>query len=370
MRENLGWSSSVGCWFGMPVRVHCFLVLFFALILAIEWSLFGTNQQVGVGTGLVTIAIICACVVAHELAHWYAIVNLGGHVTHLMLMPWGGNSDYYLTIPARTRWIAHAAGPFANGVLFAIGATLLLETGSADWLQLTNPFRPHNFDLAEWELSVLKISTWVNFQLLFVNLIPCFPFDGAAIVRSVMGAFNENLPNVRLESGLMVMGHAVAFTMIGLSLLIHDYDLGPIGPAWILMALGGISLFYAARYSFAVETEFDDREWDEDLEAEHDAFYESVAQESFDSDDGYAFDEFNDSNEFSGTEPLDYSQWLHEKQEERQAEKHELEQEENQLADRILTKLHRDGIESLSREERELLNRVSARLRRKRGQGV
>ena len=41
----------------------------------------------------------------------------------------------------------------------------------------------------------------------------------------------------------------------------------------------------------------------------------------------------------------------------------EREAEEERLADEILEKVHREGIESLSAEDREILNRVSARYR-------
>ncbi len=65
-----------------------------------------------------------------------------------------------------------------------------------------------------------------------------------------------------------------------------------------------------------------------------------------------------------------YSQWLTEKQQTRLEEELRREEEEDRLADEILKKLHGDGLASLSDEERNILNRVSARLRRQRQQGV
>ena len=46
------------------------------------------------------------------------------------------------------------------------------------------------------------------------------------------------------------------------------------------------------------------------------------------------------------------------------------EEEEDRQADEILKKLHNGGLASLSDDERNILNRVSARLRRQRQQGV
>ena len=61
-----------------------------------------------------------------------------------------------------------------------------------------------------------------------------------------------------------------------------------------------------------------------------------------------------------------YSQWLAEKQEARRREETRIEQQEDRLADKILQRLHEEGIESISEEDRQLLNRVSMRLRRQR----
>ena len=59
-----------------------------------------------------------------------------------------------------------------------------------------------------------------------------------------------------------------------------------------------------------------------------------------------------------------------EKQEERERKERDTERREKELADEILKKLHSDGIESLSEDEKEILNRVSARLRRNRETGT
>ncbi len=362
MKENQGWSTSAGCWFGLPVRVHLFLVLFFALILGIELAGGSFLQPVATGTALVTIFVILACLVIHELAHWYAVSNLGGYVTGWVLMPWGGGSDFELEESSeQANFLAHAVGPFANGALFALGATLLIQADESSLVALTNPFRPHGFELEAWPTSILKIATWVNFQLFFVNMIPCYPFDGAAMMRSLIRISNRSLPRVRVESAIMVMGHACAFTMIGLSLLLRGYSLGPIPGEWMLLSLAGISLFYAARFQFFEKTVASSCDWDD--EDSHD-YLEEIYDELNRLDESDFQESYGDDNQ------MPYSQWLTEKQEERIQRERELEQAEDQLADEILEKLHGDGLDSLSDDERELLSRVSERLRRKRGENV
>ena len=114
-------------------------------------------------------------------------------------------------------------------------------------------------------------------------------------------------------------------------------------------------LAFAARYSFARETAYDDADWDGLLDgAEYDSMYE-----------GGDFFHFGETDE-NGS----YSQWLLEKQHARESIDQELEAVEEQRADDILVKLHDSGIDALTDEERTILDRVSARLRARRESGV
>ena len=74
--------------------------------------------------------------------------------------------------------------------------------------------------------------------------------------------------------------------------------------------------------------------------------------------------------DFPSEDNSSYSQWLMEKQEERDRKEREVEKREKEMADEILKKLHSEGIESLAEDEKEILNRVSARLRRSRETGT
>ena len=153
----------------------------------------------------------------------------------------------------------------------------------------------------------------------------------------------------------MVIGHAVGLTLIFASWLFRDYNPGPIRPAWLLLVLAGITLLFAARYSFCIQTSNGDDEWDELDDMEYDSLYDETS----------LFDFYEDE------ESENYSQWLTEKLESRREEQEErIERREDEQADEILEKLHRNGIGSISDEEKSLLHRVSARIRRRRQSGV
>lgn len=351
------WSTNAGRWFGVPVRLHMLLFLFVALIFGVQWYMVAPEPEV-MGTALVTTVVLLAGVVLHELAHVFALVNLGGHAENLVLAPWGGNSDFSLSEDrsADRLWV-YLAGPFMNGALFAVASALLLRSGAFQSIsELVNPFRPHGFHMSElWATSLAKITAWVNFQLMVVNLIPAFPFDGQQILRALIEWMNPRISILRRESTLMAFGHAVGLTLIGCALFLKDTTGGTLPPTMVLL-LGGITIMFAARYAHERHLEEVESEWDE--------------IDDFDFDSLYGESEYHENGLFDTRDPesIGYSQWLQEKQEERQAAEEERERREELLADDILEKLHAEGLDSLSEEERSILTRVSERIRRRRQQ--
>lgn len=351
MTDNLSWSASAGRWMGIPVRIHVMFFLFVAVIFAIQSNYTGANT---IGTAIVTVICLIGCVLLHELAHIFALTNLGGHVNNIVFTPWGGNSDFSLPETAKSQTIVHLAGPFFSGCLFALGACLLVQTGKAEMADLIVPFRPTPFVMSQWEVSMLKIATWINFQLMAVNLIPCYPFDGAGAMRALIGRISDGVSIVRRESTLSVIGLATGLTMIGCGWFLVGYEGGPVRPVWFLFVISGITLIFSARFDYYQQLSLLDDQWDDEDEATYDAIY----------GDSSFFD-------FPDADQDNYSQWLVEKQEEREKLEREHEDREAQIADEILKKLHSSGIDSLTEEEKGILNRVSARLRsRKRQQGV
>ena len=346
MTDNFSWSASVGRWMGIPVRIHFLLLIFIAVIFAVQSNYQHSNL---IGTAFVTSGCLIICILLHELAHVFALTNLGGHVNNIVFTPWGGNSDFSLPETSRGQAIVHLAGPFFSGCLFALGACLLIQTGNAKLGELILPFKPTAFAMSHWEVSLLKIATWINFQLMFVNLIPCFPFDGAGVIRSIIDRISDGISVVRRESTLLVIGQATGLTLIGCGWFLSGYNGGPIRPVWFLFVASGLSLIFAARYAYFQQIALIDDQWDDVDETDYDSIY----------GDASFFD-------FPEEESDNYSQWLIEKQEERDRLERDQEDREAKIADEILKKLHTDGIESLTEEEKGILNRVSARIRRKR----
>ncbi len=327
------------------------LLLFLAVIFCVDFNSPTSAGNAILSTAMVTAAVLIGSIIVHELAHVFAIHNLGGSVSSVLFMPWGGNSTFQYPEQKSAKLIAILAGPFVNFAIFMFGTILLLQSTEVSFKEIIHPFRPHIFLTSDVPTSLILIGTWINFQLLLANLIPCFPFDGANALRTVFAFFYDKVPQYRIESAIRVSGTAVAFTLIGFAWVLRGYQTGPIEPIWFVLLVGGISLYFAAGYAFDVETCDISEEWDES----HTALGLS--------------DAFSDTPSFfmfGDTEDPEYSKWLVEKQEARIRDEMQHEQQEIELADEVLEKLHQSGIESLTSDEKMLLQRVSERLRRKR----
>ncbi|MEM7457699.1 MAG: site-2 protease family protein [Planctomycetota bacterium] len=345
MTGNFYWSASAGRWMGVPVRLHVLLFLFIAMIFGVE----AMADKGFTGTAFVTTLILIFSIIVHELAHVFAISNLGGHVNSVVLAPWGGSSDLVLPSSNRDKAMVLMAGPFANLIIALLCCFAIIQSGQSSFTSLINPFDPHLFHADAWEISVLKITAWLNFQLFAVNLIPGFPFDFAGVLRAFIAYLNPQLPRLRTETTIMVIGRAVSFTLIGLGWVLGEYGNENIGPPWLLAVLFGITLFFSTRFSFYAETAHTEDEWDELDQLELEAMYE---ESSF--------------YEFPEDETDGHSQWLSEKQEARKREEERREADEDRRADEILERVHREGMSSITEEEKRLLQRVSARIRARR----
>jgi len=361
MNENSSWSAGIGRWVGVQVNIHVMLFLVVAFIFALQWQYAQSLTHDQMGTALVTSLVLLLGVIAHEIGHVFALVNLGGKINRIVLTPWGGNSEIELPPNPWAQLIVSAAGPFVNLALFLFTAALLMQTNMGSLQDIINLARPHSFDATAGAVSLFKIVAWVNFYLFAINMIPCFPFDGAQMVRSGLDLLELNVSKLRCECAIMVLGNGVAIGVIGLSLFLLDYDRGPVRPVWFFVMATGLTLYFAARYSFEVETNrkktsFRNPDWDLDKLASDAAFY------------GVSEDYHNDMDDLNGEDMISQSQWMTEKQEARQRELIELECQEDRIADQILEKLHIGGmgIEGLNEDERAILNRVSDRLRRRR----
>ena len=334
MSEKFSWSASFGRWWGVPLQVHLFFILCAAAVFGIEWN--HPRYEAVQGTALVTIIVVFFIALMHELSHGFAAATLGGRLNSLEIMPWGGNSEVTLPLQHREQLIVHAAGPFFNAAAFAIGLLLLTMTGQASVPELINPLQPFPMVAGDYEVSLMKIVTWVNFQMLLVNLLPVFPFDAHRILRSAVLAYNRRTPALSLESALLFICVSTGLLMILFAWLLRDYESVLVNPTWLLLGVAGILLIFSARYGFhqeVVEAQKELQILDELMNYE--MMYDNEDDE--DETDPWLGDEEEES----------IADWLYDQQTATENAERSVALEEERRVDSILEKLHSEGIEAL-----------------------
>ena len=299
--DRYTWTASLGRWLGVPLRLHVVFVLFAIVVLLVEWHVVQDSSHAG--TAIATIVVFLISILLHELAHVFANINLGGQIEDITLAPWGGQSRMYLPDSDHSQFLIYLAGPFANAAIFAIGAILLTQSGNAHFAELVNPFQPFLFDRMFPETSILKIVTWVNFQLLVINLLPVHPLDASHALRAAIKSNNPLLPKIKIETAILAIGIGTSLIVVGLAWVFRDQHLG-LFPGWFLFSMAGITLISTARYGFHVFTFPEDEHWEIDD-------YETYNQ-LYDDEDLLDFESEEDDE-------LNISQWLQEKQESRQS---------------------------------------------------
>ena len=354
MRDHGTWSVSLGRWGGVQVRLHMFFLLFAVCTVYLSWH--AQRQHTGGGLmtlGLLSLAILFFSVLLHEVGHCYAAWRLGGFMDQMVLGPLGGLAPVRMPHDPRRKLTAHLAGPLVNLILCLACLPSLLIAG-VNVLGLLNPFAPVELISGTTWLAGLKLTFWINWLLLLINLLPAFPFDGGRILRALLMMISTGVD----QRGMMAVAaiRLAQFTAVGLLVvawLMRNADPVALVPAWFALMLMAIFVFFCARQ--------EGNRYLED-EVEDDPF-------GYDFSEGYTSLERDDDEQEPARTPTPgpLGRWLQQRQEANRHRQAEIESEEDRRMDAILARLHETGIKGLSAEEQSLLNRVSARYRSRSG---
>lgn len=339
MRNPAVGSFGLGRWLGIPVRLHVSFVLLAVFVLYAS-KLDSTGDQWL--HGAILLVVWLACVLLHEAGHCIAVARLGGANDLLVLSPVGGISEYNYLHDPQPQLLAALSGPFANLAGGLAAGCLLIGFGEPAFSAVANPFAPAEFFTGGHLLfGTLRAALWVNWILVLVNLFPAVPLDGGwalhALVWPALGPRKAKIVIRRLSVAVAVALFAVAVW------LMFDPVLTLI-PTWLpLAALGLLISCYAL-------VPVDSGE----VHGEEDELF------------GYDFSQGYTSLEHAEQVPARpgfIRRWLERRRHEREVRRIRIEYEEERQVDSILARLHEQGLDALSAEERLLLDRVSARYR-------
>ena len=290
--------------------------------------------------------ILVLSVLWHELGHLWAARRLGGKLDLLVLVPWGGVTDVRGIRDPRAELLAHLAGPAANMAICLLTAPMLVSA-SGNLPGLLNPLAPEQVTVGTTSVVLIKLTFWVNWTLLLANLLPVFPFDGGAVLRS---ALLVQWPELGRRGASWTVANLARAAALGLALLaffVPSDDLHGLLPARFALILLCIFLYFSAQHedrrSAVEEPEREDPFLDDELPADLE-YLESVVERRTDPSD-----------------PL--HRWLERRRKLQLSHQQQREAEDERSLDEILQRLHQYGRESLSPEDRALLERISARYR-------
>ncbi len=359
MRDQGSWSISLGRWGGVHVKLHMAFLIFAAFTIYLSWrpasdagvGLASKTDPTLVWLAVLSLAILLVSVLLHELGHLLASHRLGRQFSEIVIGPFGGLGPSPSGLDAQAEIAVHLAGPLVNLGLCVAVAPLLLLQSNTDIVGLLHWLHPRSVGGGPWSADAVKLTFWINWVLFGVNLVPAFPFDGGHALRAALVAMR---PAMGRQFASMVVARLAKFAALGLMLAawyLRSAEPQGIAPMWFALVLLGIVLFFSAKQE---ERRSDD--------------LEDMTTLGYDFDHAYGhFD--------SGHEPLDsnngiLTRWLERRRQTKVRIQREAEVRDEMLMDEVLDRVHKYGLESLSEEERALLNRVAQRYRGRLGNGA
>jgi Zn-dependent protease len=234
------WSLSLGRWAGVAVYLHVFFLLFAVPALA-----FTLPDPDLILAGSIAVIVLFLSLLAHEFAHTFAATRIGGQVDAIVIGPVGGLLPPRVPDEPEAHLVVAVVGPLVQLALVVVAAAVLAFDQQTNVPGLFNPLAT-SVDLVEgrpW-LVATKLTLYLNWVLLLLNLLPAYPFDGGPIFRALLWpALGRR--TARVVTSRIAMGLALVLCAGGAFTLGSNFDT-PVAPHIPLITLGVI-LFFSAR---------------------------------------------------------------------------------------------------------------------------
>ncbi len=319
--------------YGIELWIHWTLLIWFAYILYGAWIDLH-KYQTGLETMLHTLfwwLAVFGTILIHELGHCYAAFRNGGGADAIVLWPLGGLAYCDAPqLPWNQFWVA-AGGPLMQLLPITItGAIILTFNLSA------GVFPSYG---QSYVSTILGALFWWNLIILAFNLLPIYPLDGGRIFQSLLW---WKLKSHGRASLITVWTSRITIIVCGLFSFIFLRD------HWWPVFLVLIWAYYGTeRLKIRLVS----------------------GEESEDHVFGYDFSRGYTSLERTSSRGRPRSRpSILNKIRERSRTKRELQEEESRKrVDRLLEKIHRGGMASLSRSERKFLEQASKKFKSETG---
>lgn len=173
---------------GIDVRLHILYIIYIAGTLIFSMA----RDGLGIGFAGAMMATLFVLVLLHEFGHCAACRLVGGEADRIVMWPLGGLAMCRPPHDWKAAFITTAGGPLVNVALAPILGGALLLTGSG-WEPIVgfNPFNPRSVLAMDWFTSYARVWLWsayfTNLALLAFNvLLLMFPLDGGRMFQELM----------------------------------------------------------------------------------------------------------------------------------------------------------------------------------------
>jgi len=189
--ENpLRWAIPLYSAWGIAVRIHVFFVLF--VVVRLLFTL--PHGAAGVGYVALIFGSLFGLVLLHEYGHCAGARSTGGEADEILLWPLGGLAFCSPPHHWRAHFITAAAGPAVNAALLPV-LTITCWLAAGQQAAIFNPLNPTAAFASistpstalTWMLIALVALHYANTILLAFNvLVPMYPMDGGRILHALL----------------------------------------------------------------------------------------------------------------------------------------------------------------------------------------
>lgn len=331
--DSQSWSWRLGTLFDVRVRIHITFLIFAAVRLLYA---FADAGNFGFQFELTLIVTLFTIVLLHEFGHCFGCRWVGGQADDILMWPLGGLASTNPPNRPYENLITVLAGPAVNVALLFLMLPLLYWQGILSW----STINPVNFELP-WETFAyfLAIAFKLNLVILLFNvLLPFYPMDGGRILQVALW-YRMSHFHATMIATTIGMGGALILFVAGV------YLAGYLKPDYFMLSAIGLFGMYSCmitRRQLELMGQIPENEFGYDFSQGYTSLERSMSKTR--------------KREARPSLRRRFQSWMERRRKREQA------RIESEL-DRILEKIHVQGMDSLSREERRILHQASKQKR-------
>ena len=194
MRDFSSWSLNLGKWYGVHVRLHAFFLLFAVctLYLMTAKALVLTDDP---GQGVLDAMLLGILFLSVLAMKWPTAWRRSASAAaeQIVIWPFGGLAQPHVPHEYQHELITAVAGPLVN-LLICMFVVPVVWAYTRTW-GLVQPAQPRGLVEGGPWLVLIKLTLWLNWMLVLVNLLPAFPLDGGRVLAL------DSVALVRLSHG-------------------------------------------------------------------------------------------------------------------------------------------------------------------------